>query len=226
MDRRNRMLLAVLAGALTGACRDESPTTTGPSTTGAAVTAAVAYYRREPRHPGRHPIRGARHQQSRRDGRLELRQAQGQRHAFLHRAGDMRDLGALASGGQRGHGSERFWSGRGLELGPLRRDPRGPLAGRCEEEPRHPGRPEQPRPPASTRTGVIVGMVGDQLSGARHAFVWQNGVMTDIGTLGGGRRPSAFGINKAGRVVGSERDGVGGDPCLRLARRQVPGSRR
>ena len=43
MDRRNSMLLAVLAGALTGACRDESPTTTGPSTTGAAVTAAVTY---------------------------------------------------------------------------------------------------------------------------------------------------------------------------------------
>jgi probable HAF family extracellular repeat protein len=35
-----------------------------------------------------------------------------------------------------------------------------------------------------------------------HAFLWQNGTMTDLGTLGGDNS-RAFGINSQGQVVGT-----------------------
>src|SRR5262249_47962016 len=38
-------------------------------------------------------------------------------------------------------------------------------------------------------------------SGAEHAFLWHNGVMTDLGTLGGANSV-AYGINDADQVVG------------------------
>src|SRR5262249_33227219 len=35
-----------------------------------------------------------------------------------------------------------------------------------------------------------------------HAFLWQNGVMTDLGTLPGHSSSAAFGINSKGQIVG------------------------
>jgi uncharacterized membrane protein len=32
--------------------------------------------------------------------------------------------------------------------------------------------------------------------------LWQNGVLSDLGTLAGGRNSQAFGINNVGQVVG------------------------
>src|SRR5207237_6218811 len=47
-------------------------------------------------------------------------------------------------------------------------------------------------------------IVGDSAAfGLSHAFLWQDGTMTDLGTLGGIRGFSgAYGINEAGQVVG------------------------
>jgi probable HAF family extracellular repeat protein len=48
-------------------------------------------------------------------------------------------------------------------------------------------------------------------SGFPHAFLWENGVMTDLGILAGDEQSVARAINNAGTIVGtSERDVVGG----------------
>ncbi len=44
--------------------------------------------------------------------------------------------------------------------------------------------------------------------GQEHAFLWQNGVMTDLGTFGGSSS-AAYRINKHGQIVGRYVDGIG-----------------
>jgi probable HAF family extracellular repeat protein len=52
------------------------------------------------------------------------------------------------------------------------------------------------------KVGQIVG-TSKTASGVRHAFLWQDGEMKDLGTLlGGGRYSGAAGINGVGQVVG------------------------
>jgi probable HAF family extracellular repeat protein len=69
-----------------------------------------------------------------------------------------------------------------------------------QEESGHPGGGSQATD--ISPLGVIVGWSyltpGDYDT---HAFVWKDGVMTDIGTLGG-RSSMAAGINRGGAVVG------------------------
>ncbi len=55
------------------------------------------------------------------------------------------------------------------------------------------------------RRGQVVGY-GDTPSGAQHAFLWQNGKMTDLGTLPGGSSSTAYGINDRGQIVGESND--------------------
>jgi len=49
--------------------------------------------------------------------------------------------------------------------------------------------------------GQVVGSA-DNLQGNRHAYLWEKGVMTDLGTLPGVRASEAWGINNLGTVVG------------------------
>jgi probable HAF family extracellular repeat protein len=48
--------------------------------------------------------------------------------------------------------------------------------------------------------------VNGTLTGTTHAFLWQNGVITDLGTLPGDTSSYAYGINDPGQVVGQSCD--------------------
>lgn len=50
--------------------------------------------------------------------------------------------------------------------------------------------------------GQVVG-VGRTKGGARHAFAWQDGTMTDLGTIEGRKDSAAVAINDRGEIVGS-----------------------
>jgi probable HAF family extracellular repeat protein len=61
--------------------------------------------------------------------------------------------------------------------------------------------------PTSSHGVQVVG-VSDTVSGQQHAFLWQNGVMTDLGT------GTAYAINDAGQVVGFAGTGTQGHAFL------------
>jgi probable HAF family extracellular repeat protein len=50
-------------------------------------------------------------------------------------------------------------------------------------------------------SGQVVGYAFNA-SNQRHAFLWQNGAMTDLGIIGGANRSEAYGLNSTGQVVG------------------------
>ena len=67
--------------------------------------------------------------------------------------------------------------------------------------------------------GWVVGQ-SDTFDGPFHAFVYINGVVTDLGTLEGGSHSTAFGINNNGVIVGRADNASGTDRPVRWTRDQ------
>ena len=140
----------------------------------------------------------------------------GEEHAFLWQDGAMTDLGTLGGGAS---GAAPRINDRGQVVGRSRRlrgpSPRLPLAGRRDDRSRHARRTSErghrhQRPGPGRRLRLRPRRV------ATHAFLWQDGAMTDLGTLGG-RASWAYAINDRGQVVGAiqmppRRMVVGGRP--------------
>ena len=69
-------------------------------------------------------------------------------------------------------------------------------------------RPRAWAPPSRRREDRVVNACGQVVgqsataSGTLHAFVWENGVMTDIGKLYGDGLSVASAINESGQIVG------------------------
>lgn len=54
----------------------------------------------------------------------------------------------------------------------------------------------------------------DLPDGSLRAFFWENGVMTDLGTLPGGQKSEAYGLNNLGQVAGVSEDADGRDRAV------------
>ncbi len=67
--------------------------------------------------------------------------------------------------------------------------------------------------------GQVVGVSGTS-SGDQHAFLWQNGQMTDLGTLGG-LNSYAFRINASGQIVGTAQNADGSNRAVRWQNGQI-----
>lgn len=65
--------------------------------------------------------------------------------------------------------------------------------------------------------GMVVGASLTE-SSELHAFVWEDGVMTDLGTLAGGDASEAFSVNNSGVIVGRSRNANGVDRPVRWTR--------
>jgi probable HAF family extracellular repeat protein len=126
----------------------------------------------------------------------------GSNHAFLWEDGIMKDLGTLSSIPFSGSGATCINdSGQvvGLSDGKVFLWERGTM--------RDLGLPRFTLPQALNNRGDIVGWTST--SGGLHAFIWRDGVLTDLGTLGG-CCSTAYAVNNQGEVVGwaSRSDGT------------------
>ena len=126
-------------------------------------------------------------------------------HAFLWHNGVMSDLGTL--GGSRSRAASINTSGHvvggaSMTLNPAAAGPL-PVAERRHDRSRHAGR-ELSFATAINASGDVVGGASMTLDPAGRAFLWQNGVMSDLGTLGG-NYSSATSINASGQIVGVSR---------------------
>ena len=95
---------------------------------------------------------------------------------------------------------QRPGPGRRHEL----REQRGsrlPVAGRRDDRPRDARRDHRHGPRRTSTTGARSSGRPTPAAEDQHAFLWENGVMTDLGTLGG-TWSFANGINDRGQVVG------------------------
>lgn len=140
-------------------------------------------------------------------------------HAFLYRNGVMTDLGTGYSGGSRSYATDLNDSGLIVgSHGVSQSSPEraavwqngviydiGTLGGSTSA-------------PYSTESvanavndaGYVVGAALPASGSALHAFIWFNGVMSDLGTLGGnGEATRAFGINNANQIVGASPNAAG-----------------
>lgn len=206
MKRAKTMMLIALAAGAAGACRDESPDSTGPSpATGIQAATTVTYtIKRLGTLGGIQSYANAINNVGQTVGTSQ--NSAGKFRAFIYQAGVMKALAALA--GVTSSASDINDAGTvvgySTTLGGAERAVRwqngtiknlGTLGGRTSQA------------TGINRDGVIVGW-SDTKAGSTHAFVYKNGVMTDIGTLGG-TESHAWGVNDAGKVVGSSTTAAG-----------------
>jgi probable HAF family extracellular repeat protein len=143
-------------------------------------------------------------------------------HPFLWEHGHMRDLGTLGGLGSQG---PQFTFGYSVEVNGL--NARGEVAGTSPlagDQTYHAVLWNGSLKDLGTLggnnsqgwwvsdSGLVVGRADiSPQSTNHHAFLWKNGVMTDLGTLGPCLNSTAFAVNSKGQVVGDTADCPGGN---------------